>query len=143
MPKPLPQESKSEYIDRCMADSEMNDKHPSSSERYAVCSGIYKTELALKEKISFDYDGTLSTADGKKLARKLISEGNTIYIISARNDKQGMIAIAKEIGIPLSRIYATGSNKAKIEKVNELGINTHYDNNPSVIHALKGIGKLI
>ena len=46
MPKPLPQESKSEYIDRCMADSEMNDKHPSSSERYAVCSGIYKTEMA-------------------------------------------------------------------------------------------------
>ena len=143
MPKPLPQESKSEYVDRCMADKDMNNEYPSSSERYAVCSGIYKTEMASKEKISFDYDGTLSTDKGKQLAKKLISEGNTLYIISARQDKQGMISTAKEVGIQLGRIYATGSNKAKIEKVNELNIDTHYDNNPSVIHALNGIGKLI
>ena len=143
MPKPLPQESKSEYVDRCMSDKDMNKQYPSSSERYAVCSGIYKTEMASKEKISFDYDGTLSTEKGKKLAKKLISEGNTLYIISARQDKQGMISTAKEVGIPVGRVYATGSNKAKIEKVNELGIDTHYDNNPSIINALKEKGKLI
>ena len=99
--------------------------------------------LFRSEKISFDYDGTLSTTNGKKLAKKLSDEGNTIYIISARGEKGGMIPTAKELGISPSRIYATGSNKAKIEKVLELGINTHYDNNPSIIHALKGIGKLI
>lgn len=142
MPKPKPTESKSEYIDRCMADSDMNDEYPSSSERYAVCSGIYKTEMASKEKISFDYDGTLSTDAGKELAKKLINEGNTLYIISARQDKQGMVSTAKEVGIPLSRIYATGSNKAKIEKVIELNISKHFDNNKSVVDALKGIGEV-
>ena len=53
-----------------------------------------------------------------------------------------MLSTAKELGIPESRIYATGSNKAKVEKIKELGIDKHYDNNPDVIKELNGIGKL-
>lgn len=101
--------------------------------------------LSLKKKIdlakvSFDYDDTLSTDRGKKLAQKQIDAGDDVYIISARGDKEGMMATANELGIPESRVYATGSNKAKIEKVNELGISKHYDNNSDVVDALKGIG---
>ena len=101
--------------------------------------------LSLKKKIdlakvSFDYDDTLSTDRGKKLAQKQIDAGDDVYIISARGDKEGMLATANELGIPESRVYATGSNKAKIEKVNELGISKHYDNNSDVVDALKGIG---
>ena len=96
-----------------------------------------KIELA---KVSFDYDDTLSTERGKKLAQKLIDAGDDLYIISARGDKEGMLATANELGIPESRVYATGSNKAKIEKINELGISKHYDNNSDVIDGLKGIG---
>jgi hypothetical protein len=101
--------------------------------------------LSLKKKIdlakvSFDYDDTLSTDRGKKLAQKLIDAGDDVYIISARGDKEGMLATANELGIPESRVYATGSNKAKIEKVNELSISKHYDNNSDVVDALKGIG---
>ena len=101
--------------------------------------------LSLKKKIdlakvSFDYDDTLSTDRGKKLAKKQIDAGDDVYIISARGDKEGMLATANELGIPESRVYATGSNKAKIEKVNELGISKHYDNNSDVVDALKGIG---
>jgi hypothetical protein len=54
-----------------------------------------------------------------------------------------MLNKAKELGIPESRVFATGSNKNKIAKIKELGINKHYDNNPDVINALNGIGKLI
>ena len=101
--------------------------------------------LSLKKKIdlakvSFDYDDTLSTDRGKKLAQKQIDAGDDVYIISARGDKEGMMATANELGIPESRVYATGSNKAKIEKINELGISKHYDNNSDVVDALKGIG---
>jgi hypothetical protein len=101
--------------------------------------------LSLKKKIdlakvSFDYDDTLSTDRGKKLAQKQIDAGDDVYIISARGDKEGMLATANELGIPESRVYATGSNKAKIEKVNELGISKHYDNNSDIVDALKGIG---
>jgi hypothetical protein len=51
-----------------------------------------------------------------------------------------MLSVAQELGIPESRIYATGSNEAKIQKVKDLGIDKHIDNNQDVISALSGIG---
>ena len=93
-------------------------------------------------KISFDYDGVLSTAKGKELAKQKMSDGNTVYIISARGSKDRMLNTANDLGIPESRIYATGSNKAKVEKIKELNITTHYDNNPDVIAELGNVGKL-
>lgn len=90
-------------------------------------------------KVSFDYDGTLSTQKGKELAKSL---SDTLYIISARSTREGMLATAKEVGIPISRVYATGSNKAKIEKIKQLEIEKHYDNNSDVIKELGNIGIL-
>lgn len=92
-------------------------------------------------KISFDYDETLSTKRGMELAKKLIDDGNTLYIISARNDKEGMLKRADELGIPHSRVYATGSNKSKVEKIIELQIERHYDNNSDVIKDLGSKGE--
>jgi hypothetical protein len=105
---------------------------------------ILNSEIKLAaEKISFDYDDTLSTENGTALAKRKITEGYDVYIISARDSKDGMLSKAQEIGIPESRIYATGSNDNKIAKVKELGISVHYDNNKDVIDKLDGIGKLI
>ena len=92
------------------------------------------------EKVSIDYDDTLSTERGKQLAKRLINEGKTVYIISARQDKEGMLTTAKDLRIPESRVYATGSNKAKVEKVIALGITKHYDNNNDVVKELGSIG---
>ena len=92
------------------------------------------------EKVSIDYDDTLSTSRGKDLAKRLISEGKAVYIISARQDKEGMLSVAKDLGIDESKVYATGSNKAKVEKIKELGITKHYDNNADVIKELGSIG---
>jgi len=104
-----------------------------------ILKGENKTYLS---KISFDYDSTLSTAKGTELAKKLISENNDLYIISARHLKSGMLNKAKELGIPLNRVYATGSNTNKINKIKSLKIDVHYDNNENVIKQLEGIGKL-
>ena len=93
-------------------------------------------------KISFDFDGVLSTSKGTDLAKKLLEDGNDIYIISARHSKEDLIKKAKEIGILESRVYATGSNEAKVSKINDLKIDTHYDNNQNVISKLDNIGKL-
>ena len=93
-------------------------------------------------KISFDYDETISTKKGGDLAKQLITGGNEVYIISARNLKVGIIDRAKSIGIPVSRVYATGSNENKIAKVKELNIDIHYDNNSDVIKELGSKGKL-
>lgn len=94
------------------------------------------------EKISYDYDGVLSTDEGKQQAATDIKSGKVVYIISARDSVDGMLTTASELGIPKGRIYATGSNKAKVEKIKSLGINTHKDNNPDVIAELENIGKL-
>ena len=93
-------------------------------------------------KISFDYDGTLSTAKGTEMAKEFIAKGKEVYIISARHLKVGMVKKAQSLGIPVSRIYATGSNEEKIAKVKSLGIEEHYDNNKDVINQLDGIGRL-
>lgn len=93
------------------------------------------------QKISIDYDDTLSTKRGQELASRLIAQGVDLYVISARNDKDGMLELTNKLGIDSSKVFATGSNKAKIEKVNELGISKHYDNNSDVVKALGTIGE--
>ena len=93
------------------------------------------------EKVSIDYDDTLSTDRGFKTAQDLMNSGVELYIISARNDKEGMLKRAEELGIPSSRVFATGSNKSKIEKIKELGIVKHLDNNADVIKELGNIGE--
>jgi hypothetical protein len=92
-------------------------------------------------KVSFDYDDTLSTGDGLRLAIKHKDAGDELYIISARNTvSKGMLARAKELGISTDRVFATGSNAAKIAKVKELAIAKHIDNNADVIKELGATG---
>lgn len=135
--QPSKGEHKTEFIPRCVkyVISEGKD----SDQAVAICNSIWESHFAA-DKISFDYDGVLSTADGKKLAERLIKEGADVYIISARGDKEGMMGTAETLGIPESRVYATGSNSEKVAKIKELGISKHYDNNPDVIQLLGSIG---
>jgi len=141
IPQPTNNETEKEFIQRCMSDSKMSEEYD-IDQRFAVCQDAFKTKLA-GEKISFDFDGTLSTKRGYEKAKQLINEGAEVYIISARQNKDGMLSKANELDIPVGRVYAMGSNEAKIEKVKELGIVTHYDNNVEVVRALKGIGAII
>jgi hypothetical protein len=93
------------------------------------------------KKVSYDYDGVLSTDTGKEKAKRDIAQGNLVYIISARGDKESMLGVAKDLGIPSDRVYATGSNKAKVEKISSLGIEIHTDNNPDVIKEVNALPK--
>ena len=52
-----------------------------------------------------------------------------------------MLGVAESLGIPKSRVYATGSNSAKVQKIKDLGITKHYDNNADVLNQLGSIGK--
>lgn len=139
IPKPNSGEKQNDFMRRCMLDDVMISEYD-QDQRAAICAQQYETKLAA-EKISFDYDDTFSTLKGLQLAIDLIKNGADVYIISARNSKNGMLARANKAGILFSKVYATGSNKAKVEKVKELGISKHYDNNPDVIKELgsKGI----
>jgi hypothetical protein len=130
-------EHKDEFLPRCI--KYVIDEGKSSEQAVAICNSLWDEHFA-GVKVSIDYDDTLSTDRGKTLAKRLISNGDVVYIISARQDKEGMLAVAKELGIPENRVYATGSNKAKIEKIKELGIAKHHDNNPDVVKELGSVG---
>ena len=142
MPKPRQGEHKGDYLLRCMDDEKKKNDYPDNLQRYAVCQSIYTNEKMAVDKISFDFDGTLNTAKGKELAKRLSESGAQLYIISARDNKLGMYDVADEVNIPHFRIYALGSNQVKVFKVKDLGIKIHYDNNSLVIKELGNIGKL-
>ena len=114
------------------------DTHKKAAEVWAaiLAGGKYAGK-----KVSYDYDGVLSTDLGKEKAKRDIAAGNLVYIISARGDKESMLGVAKDLGIPADRVYATGSNKAKVEKVSSLGIEIHTDNNPDVIEQVNALPK--
>lgn len=140
IPKPKSGESQSDFLQRCMSDSKMVSEYD-KEQRAAVCSSTYAEKLA-GEKISFDYDGTFSTQKGFDRAISLIESGADVYIISARESKDGMLARANKAKILFSKVYATGSNKAKVDKVKELEISVHYDNNQEVVNQLPNVGRL-
>jgi hydroxymethylpyrimidine pyrophosphatase-like HAD family hydrolase len=98
----------------------------------------------LKERVSFDYDGTITRKDIQDKIKEMISSNKyEIYIISARDSKAGMNAMAMRLGIKLQNVFATGSNENKIEKVKSLLIKKHYDNNPDVVRKLPYIGEKV
>lgn len=141
IPKPKSNESQNEFMQRCMGDEKMIKEYP-SEQRAAICRSSFEENLATT-RVSFDYDGTLNRAVGIRKAMELVEKGVIVYIISARDSVAFMLKIARRVGIPVDRIYAVGSNEAKIEKVKELGITTHYDNNIDVVRALPGVGAMI
>ena len=90
-------------------------------------------------KISFDVDGVLTTPQGMALARRKITEGNRVYIITARNESTmstRVYEIAKELGIPRLRVYFT-NGEDKWKTIRRLGIEVHYDNNEEQITKIK------
>jgi len=135
--EPSKGEHESDFLQRCI--KYVIDEGKESEQAVAICNALWSEHFA-GVKISIDYDDTLSTDRGKELAKRLIADGEIIYIISARNDVDGMLGVAETLGIPKSRVYATGSNKAKVQKIKDLGITKHYDNNADVVKELGTIG---
>jgi len=90
-------------------------------------------------KISFDIDGVLDTPQGMALARRKITEGHRVYIITGRNEErmsEEVYAIARELGIPRLRVYFTnGADKWKT--IQSLGIELHIDNNEEQVNKIK------
>jgi hypothetical protein len=141
IPNPKDNESRNEFMQRCMSDEKMISEYP-SEQRAAICNTAYDEKLS-SMKVSFDFDGVLTTSKGIRKAIDLVEKGVIVYIISARSEADGILKIAKRIGIPENRVHATGSNQKKIWLIQALNITTHYDNNIEVVRALPGVGAMI
>lgn len=90
------------------------------------------------EKVSIDFDDTLSTDKGQKLAKDLISNGVDLFVVTRRNQSESsdVYKISDELGIPRNKVFFT-NGKLKWEKIKELGIKEHIDNNPDEIKAIE------
>lgn len=151
MPTPQVNETEQQFISRCIPQV-LNEGTASTPEQaFAVCRTFFsrskskyntKSIKEVSKKISFDFDGVLTTKKGTELAIRKKEEGNRLYIISARHHMENMFDKADQIGIPHSRIYATGSNKRKVERVIELNIDIHFDTNQNVVNELPNVGRL-
>ncbi len=100
----------------------------------AIKQGVAIGEFVDNNRVSIDYDDTLSTDKGKELAKRLISEGKDVYIITRRHKLMGSVVYntAKDLGIPADRVYFT-EGKLKWATIDRLKISTHYDNNQNEI----------
>ena len=96
-----------------------------------IAQGKYAQE---GNKVSFDFDDTLSTARGQALAKRLMAEGKDVHIITRRQESASaeVYKVAKELGIPRSKVHFT-NGKMKWETIKRLGIDVHYDNNQDEI----------
>ena len=131
--QPNPNETEDEFISRCV--SVLINEGKDNEQAVAICYSMWEDKQTFA-KVSYDWDGVGSTAEGKKAILDSIANGDEVYIISARSSKENI-----NIDIPSDHIFATGSNKAKIEKIKELGIIRHYDNNPDVVKELGSKGQ--
>jgi uncharacterized HAD superfamily protein len=92
----------------------------------------------MTKRISFDFDGVLSTAAGRKLAESKKGPDVELWIVTARpvdwNDR--VFAVADELKIPHTRIIFTGG-RDKWSFIERYNIAVHYDNNPEQIAKIK------
>jgi len=162
IPKPKAGQTKDKFIQSCMSD--LSGEYPETDQRYAICLAswedkfsnvakqVYQAKMEehfstfdsinkLKfagEKVSIDYDDTLSTDRGKEIAKRLLSKGVDLHIVTRRQQTAGdaVYNTAKELGIDRSKVHFT-NGKYKWETIKRLGISKHYDNNPKELEQIK------
>jgi hypothetical protein len=98
----------------------------------------FSKEYFAGQKVSIDYDDTLSTEKGKLLARRLLNEGKDLHIVTRRQESASgpVYNVADQLGIPHSKVHFT-NGKLKWETIQRLGISKHIDNNPDELKAIK------
>ena len=84
--------------------------------------------------ISFDYDGTLTTLEGRLKAEQLIKNGYKVYIVTARSigESAPVYRMADKLGIPHDCVHFT-NGKPKSDILRKLHVSKHYDNNQDVV----------
>lgn len=99
LPKPKKDESKDEFLDRCMGDSVMLDEYPDNKQRYAVCTDLWDKSKEDKER------------DNPDMERRILSFDNTELRLSD-DDNPKIVGYAAKYG----KFTDLGFFKEKIRK---------------------------
>lgn len=91
-------------------------------------------------RISLDFNDTFNTFRGRTLAQQLIAQGNDVHIVTRLNEfnRPTVERYVKSTGIkiPSNKIHFT-NGQLKFNKLRQLGVRRHYDNNMSEIEAIR------
>jgi hypothetical protein len=118
---------------KCYTYTPNNEGSRRKAKKSAIAQGLAIGDFKLEGlRVSFDYHETLTTDKGKELLDKELKDNNNIYIISAADDINELLPFAEKYGIRKDRVFATGSNQKKVDKIKELNIVRHYDNSDQV-----------
>ena len=109
-----------------------------------VVGGPIVDESFVGQKISIDFDDTLSTQRGQRLAQDILRQKDNLYVVTRRrsSESSGVYAVTDKLGIPRNKVIFT-NGKLKWETLRRLGITKHIDNNPDEIAAIKKNAPLI
>ena len=99
---------------------------------------LFLTKQFQFEKVSFDFDDTLSLKKYQDIAKSLIEKGDDVHIVTRRrkSESEEVYKVAKELGIPESKVHFT-EGKLKWDTIKKLGIEKHYDNNQNEVDKIK------
>lgn len=125
------------------------------NQKYSIVDELTSVELMnildeiTKTRVSFDFDGVLSTPKGQAMAQREIKNGNTVLIVTKRNQfKQSaeVLHIADMLGIPRQNVHFT-NGVWKWKKIDQLMVDIHYDDQQEEIDRINKytnvLGKLI
>lgn len=89
-------------------------------------------------RVSFDFDGVLTTDRGKRMLVAAQKRGDTVYIVTARPLawKKKVMDFAKAYGIPVTRVIFTSVGH-KWEVIDQRNIDKHIDNNPDELELIR------
>ena len=95
-------------------------------------------------RISYDFDDTLTTEKGQQMALNDIKNGNDVFILTARQerDNEEVFKVADKLGIAHSKVHFT-NGKDKWSFVIRLKIDKHIDNNKEQVDKIERNTKAI
>lgn len=118
--------------------------HESARRAYVAYLAIHGESAADHEskadsnKVSFDFDDTLEYPHIQSIAKRYMSKGYDVYVITRRqeSDSEEVYAVSDEIGIPRRRVFFT-NGEMKWKTVKKLNIGKHYDNNEDELRLIR------
>lgn len=132
-------EPKDDYISRCV-EYHIKSKGMDRDQSVAICISQADDAFAAGQRVSFEYQGVLTTPRGRGLLLSELQSGSDVYIISSTGFKSRILPIAKELGIPESKVFATGNDTRKLTQIKTLRINKHYDKDEDFIDRVGSVG---
>lgn len=120
-------EEESDFIGRCMGDSQMTNEFPDQDQRTAVCYSYWerKDEFS-RDNISFDWS-VLETEYGRSLFENEMRRGSIPFIFVQGITPRDLIEFTNEYRIPASNIQNYTSRLQKIDLIKKMDLVRHYD----------------